>query len=66
MSFNRGHYYSYILTVIDVLSKYAWAVPLKYKDRSETAGAIAEREWNVQIYKRIWGKSFTTLMCRKS
>jgi len=26
--FNRGHY---ILTVIDVLSKYAWVVPLKSK-----------------------------------
>ena len=37
-SFNRG----YILTVIDVLSKYAWAVPLKSKGGSETANAIAE------------------------
>jgi len=27
--FNKG--YHYILTVIDVLSKYAWAVPLKSK-----------------------------------
>ena len=38
--FNRGHYY--ILTVIDVLSKYAWAVPLKSKGGSETADAIVE------------------------
>ncbi|XP_011049755.1 PREDICTED: uncharacterized protein LOC105143259 [Acromyrmex echinatior] len=38
-SFNRGHHY--ILTVIDVLSKYAWAVPLKSKDGSE-ADAIVE------------------------
>ncbi|XP_012057324.1 PREDICTED: uncharacterized protein LOC105620444 [Atta cephalotes] len=38
-SFNRSHHY--ILTVIDVLSKYAWIVPLKSKDESETA-AIAE------------------------
>ncbi|KAG5318527.1 YMD3 protein, partial [Pseudoatta argentina] len=36
--FNRGHHY--ILTVIDVLSKYTWAVPLK--GGSETANAIAE------------------------
>jgi len=36
-SFNRG--YHYILTTIDVLSKYAWAVPLKSKDGSETANA---------------------------
>ncbi|XP_070151047.1 uncharacterized protein [Polyergus mexicanus] len=38
--FNKGYYY--ILTVIDVLSKYAWAVPLKSKGGSETADAIAE------------------------
>jgi len=38
--FNRGHHY--ILTVIDVWSKYAWAVPLKSKSGSETADAIAE------------------------
>jgi len=38
--FNKG--YHYILTVIDVLSKYAWAVPLKSKSGSETANAIAE------------------------
>jgi hypothetical protein len=37
--FNGG--YHYILTVIDVLSKYAWAVPLKGKGGSETADAIA-------------------------
>ena len=38
--FNGG--YHYILTVIDVLSKYAWVVPLKSKRGSETADAIAE------------------------
>src|SRR5580765_1215837 len=38
--FNRD--YHYILTVIDVLSKHAWAVPLKSKGGSETADAIAE------------------------
>ena len=38
--FNRG--YHYILTVIDVLSKYAWAIPLKSKGGSETADALAE------------------------
>ncbi|KAG5347391.1 CEC1 protein, partial [Acromyrmex charruanus] len=37
--FNRGHHY--ILTVIDMLSKYTWAVPLKSKGGSETANAIA-------------------------
>ncbi|KAL6418571.1 hypothetical protein ACFW04_012008 [Cataglyphis niger] len=38
--FNRGHHY--ILTVIDVLSKYALAISLKSKGRSKTANAIAE------------------------
>ncbi|KAL6421131.1 hypothetical protein ACFW04_013949 [Cataglyphis niger] len=38
--FNRGHHY--ILTVIDVLSKYSWAIPLKSKGGSKTANAIAE------------------------
>ena len=38
--FNRGHHY--IFTVIDVLSKYAWAVPFKSKSGSKTANAIAE------------------------
>jgi len=32
----------YILTVIDVLSKYAWSVPLKSKSGSETVNAITE------------------------
>jgi len=41
--FNKG--YHYILTVIDVLSKYAWAVPLKSKSGSETANAISEIIW---------------------
>ncbi|KAL6417007.1 hypothetical protein ACFW04_014717 [Cataglyphis niger] len=38
--FNKGHHY--ILTIIDVLSKYGWAAPLKSKGGSETADAIAE------------------------
>jgi len=38
--FNKG--YHYILTVIDVLSKYAWAVQLKSKSGSKTVNAITE------------------------
>jgi len=38
--FNKG--YRYIFTVIDALSKYAWAVPLKSKSRNEMANAITE------------------------
>jgi len=38
--FNRGYYY--ILTVIDVLSKYAWAVPLKSKSKNDVSLVIAK------------------------
>jgi len=38
--FNRG--YHYILTIIDVLSKHAWAVPLKGESRNDVAIAIAK------------------------
>ena len=38
--FNKG--YNYILTVIDVLSKYAWAVPLKSKSGNEMSETIAK------------------------
>lgn len=37
---NKG--YNYILTVIDVLSKYAWALPLKSKSGSEIASALSK------------------------
>lgn len=37
---NKG--YNYILTVIDVLSKYAWAVPLKSKSGNEMSETIAK------------------------
>lgn len=36
---NRGHHY--ILTVIDVLSKYAWAAPLKSKSGKDVAEALS-------------------------
>jgi len=38
--FNKG--YHYILTVINVLNKYVWAVPLKSKSGSKTANTIIE------------------------
>ncbi|KYN11798.1 hypothetical protein ALC57_16045 [Trachymyrmex cornetzi] len=37
--FNKG--YNYILTVIDVLSKYAWAIPLKSKNGNDVAAALS-------------------------
>ena len=36
---NKG--YNYIMTVIDVLSKYAWAIPLKTKGGSEAAATFS-------------------------
>ena len=38
--FNKG--YNYILTVIDVLSKYAWALPFKNKNGSDVAAALSK------------------------
>ncbi|KAL6419449.1 hypothetical protein ACFW04_011398 [Cataglyphis niger] len=38
--FKKDHYY--ILTIIDVLSRYTWAVPFKSKGESRTVDAIAE------------------------
>jgi len=40
MRFNRGYYY--FLTVIDVLSKYAWAVPLKCKSGNDVVIVITK------------------------
>ncbi|XP_039311306.1 uncharacterized protein LOC120359072 [Solenopsis invicta] len=58
MRFNRG--YHYILTVIDVLSKYAWAVPLKAKSGNEVANAIASvvERFNRSLKNDMW-KQFT-------
>ena len=65
-SFNRGHY---ILTVIDVLSKYAWAISLKNKGESKTTNVIAKNssEWEMsEKFTNGYERSFTTPMCRKS
>ncbi|XP_011699666.1 PREDICTED: uncharacterized protein LOC105456977 [Wasmannia auropunctata] len=54
MRFNRG--YHYILTVIDVLSKHAWAVPLKAKSGIMKA-SVVER-FNRTLKNSMW-KQFT-------
>ena len=38
--FNKGYYY--ILIVINILSKYAWALPLKSKNGSDVAAALSK------------------------
>jgi len=40
--FNKN--YHYILTIIDILSKYAWTISLKTKNGNEMATAIADCE----------------------
>ena len=40
-SFNKG--FKYILTVIDVLNKYAWAVPVKDKSAASVTKAFEKK-----------------------
>ena len=64
--FNKG--YNYILTVIDVLSKYAWAV-LKSKNGSDVAALsnkyFARTNDTHETYRQIKERNFTILSCRK-
>jgi len=67
--FNKN--YHYILTVIDVLSKYAWAVPLKTKSGDEMARAIVkiirdDGKCPKKICKPTWEKNFITQTYRNS
>ncbi|XP_025075762.1 uncharacterized protein LOC112553066 [Pogonomyrmex barbatus] len=51
------------MTVIDVLSKYAWVLPLKSKSGSEVAAALSKifRDDDIRkIYKRTRTRSSTT------
>ena len=55
---NQG--YKYILMVIDVFSKYGWAIPLKAKTASEVTEAF-KRLWTKQKPEKLWvdkGKEF--------
>jgi len=59
----------YILIVIDVLSKHAWAMPLKTKNGKEIAIAKIirdDRRFARKICKSIWEKNFTVQMCKNS
>ena len=56
---NKG--YRYILTVIDIFSKFAWAVPMKRKTGVETTDAFAKLFKEQTPPTRIWvddGKEF--------
>ena len=64
----------YILTVIDIFSKYAWAVPVKRKDAADVAAAFSEvlrksaprqpRRLQTDKGKEFFNKDFSALMNR--
>ena len=49
--------FKYILMVIDVFSKYGWAVPLKYKTGKETKEGLEAIFRNGITPKKIWKKT---------
>ena len=60
-SFNKG--FKYILTVIDVFNKYAWAVPIKDKSAASVTKSF-EKIISDRIPKKLWvdeGKDFIML-----
>ena len=64
-SFNKG--LKYILTVIDVFRKYAWAVPIKDKSAASVTKAF-ETIINDRIPKTLWvdeGKEFYNATFKK-
>ena len=50
-AFNKG--FKYILTVIDVFSKYAWAVPIKDKSAASDT-KVFEKIISDRIPKKLW------------
>jgi len=66
--FNKD--YHYILTVIDVLSKYAWAIPLKIKSENEMARTITKIIRNdgrcPKNLQPTWERNFTTQTYKNS
>jgi len=67
--FNKG--YHYIITIVDVLSKYVWAVPLKTKSGNDVATIIAkiirnEEEDVRKVCRLTEEKNFTMQTCRNS
>ncbi|GFX10655.1 putative uncharacterized transposon-derived protein F54H12.3 [Trichonephila clavipes] len=62
-SFNDG--YKYLLTCIDVLSKYAWAIPLKNK-KPESIVSAFKKIFSERIPKKLQtdaGKEFVNVVC---
>ena len=64
-SFNKGS--KYILTVIVVFSKYAWAVPIKDKSAASVTKAF-EKVLSDRIPKKLWvdeGKEFVNAIFKR-
>ena len=64
-SFNKG--FKYIFTVIDVVSKYTWAVPIKDKSAASVTKAF-EKLISDRIPKKLWvdeGKEFYNATFKK-
>jgi len=60
---NRG--YKYILTVIDLLTRYAWAIPLKSKKENEIVDALAKIMSESDRYpKLIWADKEAAFLSR--
>jgi hypothetical protein len=63
----------YILTVIDVFSKFAWAVPVKSKEAGSIADGFEEvlrqasprtpKRLQTDKYKEFFNSTFAALMC---
>ena len=51
--------YKYILMVIDVFSKYGWAVPLKFKNGKTTKAGLETILSNGVLPKKIWADKGT-------
>ena len=59
-SFSRwNNDYKYLLTVIDVYSKYGWIVPLKTKTGEEVANAFLKLFLANMAPRRMWTDSTT-------
>ena len=49
---NKG--YKYILTIIDIFSKFAWAVPIKFKKGEDVTAAMKSMYSLKVAFQRIW------------
>lgn len=60
--------FKYILTVIDIFSKYAWAIPIKTKNKTDVSNGMMSILKSGTIPKNIhtWALNFTILYSKIS